>query len=159
MGSGVRPLVTQSAGAAAGGHAGLRGVLQELFPVVRRLAAGQHRLEDPVGIGLAAVGALPVASGDGHRAASHGSAGAPHRGCPQSEARVVIRQWGIEIHIEITNKAVETVHQIGGDGLEAFGVAADVLLEQGQEWRQCRILLCCVWADACSTTSPLARKE
>jgi hypothetical protein len=43
---------------------------------------------------------------------------------------------------------VETVHQIGGDGLEAFGVAADVLLEQGQEWRQCRILLCCVWADA-----------
>jgi len=43
---------------------------------------------------------------------------------------------------------VETAHKIGGDGLEAFGVAADVLLEQGQERHQCQTLLCCFWADA-----------
>ena len=38
----------------------LRGFLQEFFPVVRRMAAGQHRLENPIGIALAAVDALGV---------------------------------------------------------------------------------------------------
>ena len=38
----------------------LRGFLQEFFPVVRRMAAGQPQLENPVGIALAAVGALGV---------------------------------------------------------------------------------------------------
>ena len=39
---------------------GLCGFLQELTPVIRRMTAGQHRLEHPVGIALAAVGALGV---------------------------------------------------------------------------------------------------
>ena len=64
----------------------LRSLLQELFPVVWRMAAGQHGLEHPVGIALAAVGALGLGAPAGR---------AVPRGPSQGSSRSL---YGVAVH-------------------------------------------------------------